>query len=173
MAPACASCQWRVAKAALVHVCFGDVDLLGPERPECFGSLDHSTAVLGVASGRPRCALRRHNALDAWRQIAETGLFFRRSHIHDLIKSALFPTAAVQPKEQWPRQLESIVADGGWMAGPGVMLSGLLGMLATRSVTETKHSFSALQEESESPEDSTSPELVKASQARSPGSSPS
>ena len=58
------------------------------------------------------------------------------------------------------------------MAGPGVMLSGSLRMLATKSVTETKNTFAALQEDSDSLDDSGSPELVETPQARSPGSSP-
>ena len=37
--------------------------------------------------------------LDAWRQLAERGLFLRSTHVHDIMKSTALPRAAVQPKE--------------------------------------------------------------------------
>ena len=45
-----------------------------------------------VASGE-------HNALDAWWQLAEIRFSIRPIHIHDLMKSALFPRADVQAKD--------------------------------------------------------------------------
>ena len=79
---------------------------------------------------------------------------------------------------QQPQQLKSLVADGGWMAAPGVMLSGSLRRLSTRTEVETKNSFSALQREPEPQTDSTvpeppQPEPTKTSPRRSPGSTPS
>ena len=79
---------------------------------------------------------------------------------------------------QQPQQLKSLVADGGWMAAPGAMLSGSLRRFSTRAEVETKNSFSALQTESEPLADSTVPELpqlepTKISPRRSPGSTPS
>ena len=45
---------------------------------------------------------------------------------------------------QQPQQLKSLVADGGWMAAPGVMLSVSLRRFSSRTEVETKNSFSAL-----------------------------
>ena len=44
-------------------------------------------------------ACGEHNALDAWRQLAERGFSMRPHHIHDLMRLALFPRAAVQAKD--------------------------------------------------------------------------
>ena len=44
-------------------------------------------------------ACGEHNALDAWRQLAERGFFLRSTHVHDIMKSTALPRAAVQPKE--------------------------------------------------------------------------
>ena len=79
---------------------------------------------------------------------------------------------------QQPQQLKSLVADGGWMAAPGVMLSGSLRRFSSRTEVETKNSFSALQTEPDLLTDSTVPELpqlepTKISPRRSPGSTPS
>ena len=73
------------------------------------------------------------------------------------------------PSHTQLQQLKSLVADGGWMAGPGVMFTGSFRKLSTSNVTATRDTFSALQEDSESPEDSTSPESVEASQDGPPG----
>ena len=78
-----------------------------------------------------------------------------------------FPT---QHQYTHPQQLKSLVADGGWMAAPGAMLSGSLKRLSTRAGVVTKNSFSALQTDSELLEDSTLPEMPP---RRSPDSAPS
>ena len=78
-----------------------------------------------------------------------------------------FPT---QHQYTHPQQLKSLVADGGWMAAPGAMLSGSLKRLSTRAGVATRNSFSALQTDSELPEGSTLPELPP---RRSPDSAPS
>ena len=44
-------------------------------------------------------ACGERNALDAWRQLAERGFSLRPSHVHELIRSAVFPRVAVQPRE--------------------------------------------------------------------------
>ena len=44
-------------------------------------------------------ACGEHNALDAWRQLAERGFSVRPNHIHDLMRLARFPRAAVQAKD--------------------------------------------------------------------------
>ena len=77
------------------------------------------------------------------------------------------------PSNTQPQHLKSFVADGGWMAGPGVMLSDSLRRLSTRRETETKNAFSVLQEDSEPQTDSTLPEPMETSQGRSLGSPPS
>ena len=46
-------------------------------------------------------------------------------------------------------QLQSLVANSGWMAGPGVMLPVSLRMLATKSVTETKNILKGTESEDE------------------------
>ena len=44
-------------------------------------------------------ACGEHNALDAWRQLAERGFSLRPTHINALMKSALWPRAAVPLKD--------------------------------------------------------------------------
>ena len=44
-------------------------------------------------------ACGEHNALDAWRQMAERGFSLRPNHVHELMKKAVFPKAAVQIKD--------------------------------------------------------------------------
>ena len=89
------------------------------------------------------------------------------------------PDPAVIRPSQWGQwhpgntqpqpQLKSLVADGGWMAVPGAMLSGSLIILATKSVTKTKNTFVELQEDFDSSDDSVSP-TVETPQARTLGS---
>ena len=44
-------------------------------------------------------ACGERNALDAWRQLAERGFSLRPTHVHELMRAAVFPRAMVQPKE--------------------------------------------------------------------------
>ena len=99
------------------------------------------------------------------------------------------------PSHTQPQQLKSLLADGGWMAAPGAMLSGSLRRLSVgrssrsnqdcldcrgqqarplsaRRVTETRNTFSVLQEDSEPQMDSTLPGPMETSQGRSIGSTP-
>ena len=69
----------------------------------------------GIAKGVV-IACGEHNALDAWRQMAERGFSMRPIHVHELMKLALFPKTAVQAKDlemaiaSWERDVHTFEA---------------------------------------------------------------